>query len=118
MPEAHATQKFTRGDDWPIDGTAHNADWTPMNIEGATVEWMLQNADRETVLTIDDVGLAITDAAAGEFRIVVPRGKTVDLPPGTYRDQCRITNAEYRSTQWYGVIEVEESLFEQPIVSP
>ena len=119
MAEAHKTETFIRGDDWPIEGSAHDPDWTPINLSGAVIEWELRKppaADGtlgDVVVSKTTEQMQITDAAAGEFRLVVPRADTIAIPPGTYYDQCRVTAQNgYRSTQWFGAIECEESFFE------
>lgn len=122
MAEAHHSHTFQRGDDWIIDGSAHNPDWSPLDLTGATIEWELRPSGAQpgaaAVISLTTEDIQIIDAAAGDFRIFIPRAITTAIAPGAYIDQCRVTKGEaLRSTQWYGVIEVADTFFEPAAAS-
>jgi len=74
------TYEFTRGDDFSIPMTltdpANNG--TPVDITGWTIASQVRYARR----LISDLDVTITDGAAGQFTIALPKEQTALWPAG------------------------------------
>lgn len=110
------------GDDLTItvtvtaDGTAGG---TPVSLAGATaITWaaapwsQLGEATERAVTKTLGAGIAVTDAAGGEFTVTLAAADTADLA-GRYTHQARVTDAAgKRSTVLSGILEVEGSILD------
>lgn len=113
MAEPHPDYEFYAGDEWLIDGVLHNPDGSVMDLTGATVEWAMEDAEGNVILSTRNstASVAIIDAPTGRVRATVDKTKSA-VASGTYYDQCRSVDAAGNpGTQTAGVIVVKKSFF-------
>ncbi|PPQ42185.1 hypothetical protein [Rhodopseudomonas palustris] len=102
-----------QGDGWQINGTAKNADGTPMDLTGAVIEWAVVNNKGTTVAraSLADY-IAVVDAAAGKLVITLPSAFTAAIAAGQHQDYLRVTlPGGAPQTLWRGPFEVTFSPF-------
>jgi hypothetical protein len=84
-----------------------------VDISGADIEYVIADRDDNIVITKDlQDGIAVTDAANGQFRIDIEPSDTADLQ-GDHLHECEITdqNGEV-TTVFTGGVEILEDLIE------
>ena len=113
MAELHPLVAFHVGDTWEIAGTCNSANGPPINLAGATVEWILEDAAGNIVFNFSlSSGIAVISAATGEILITVTPSQSQSVAPGRCKDSLRVTDSGgIVSTQWVGFIDVRQSLF-------
>lgn len=80
-----------------------------VNLAGATIDWQLsQNGG--VYLSLADSGVSIENRndSAGEFRVRLEADATDALPPQTYQETIRITEANGNVTKEDGRVRIEE----------
>lgn len=107
MSTIHAPIELICGEPFKIPGTAADINGTPLNLEGASIEWQLDDYTGEiNALTLNSpADIQITDPANGAFIVNVSATATAKLAPGVYRDQLSVTlSGGALSVQWAGAI--------------
>jgi len=111
MTTLHDPIYFVAGDTWKIAGQLLDANGVPFDIATATsIEWLLNSVDGTfNHLRCDltsDGGITIVNAAEGRILVMVDEVDTAAIPPGIYKDWCRIVSAGDTFTEWNGFIRV------------
>jgi hypothetical protein len=109
MPEHHEPLEVTAGETWDIPGTLLDANDSPIDLSGATLEWALVDSGNNPVMIPAEVN--ITDAAAGTICISVEANHTAGLDPGYYHDGLRVTMARGERFTWHGQLLVDADRF-------
>jgi hypothetical protein len=107
MTTTHEQVYWSAGDDWQINATLLDENGDPFDLSGSPqIQWALMTANFQRALDENDVGIAITDALAGQCAIQIPAAKTAPLAAGRYSDVIRIITGGITSTLSYGLIYV------------
>jgi hypothetical protein len=105
MTETHPAVDLVAGDDWEFDVTLLQENDAPYDLSGApSIQWVLLDRRFQPVINGTEIAISITDALAGQCRILVPAAATTDLAAGSYRDVVRITAGGITSTLLHGPI--------------
>src|SRR6185295_19067921 len=86
----HSPQQFYAGDTWIIEALCTNADGTPMDLTGATVEWKLVDplgVAMGVTLASNTSGVVITSPTLGQAKITLTKDQSATLVPGYYKEQ-------------------------------
>ena len=98
---------FRRGEDWIIDFICTGSDDLPLNITGAVIEWIVDDA---VVASTGGGEITITDAPAGAATISVDSADTGDIALGVQQHQCRLElGSGVKSYQFQGDLTVLEA---------
>jgi hypothetical protein len=109
MLEHHEPIEVIAGETWDIPGTLLDANGSPIDLSGATLEWVLVDRGGNPVAIAAEV--TVTDAAAGAICISVAAEATAGLDPGYYNDGQRITMPRGERSTWNGYIQVDANRF-------
>jgi hypothetical protein len=109
MPEHHEPIEVIAGETWDISGTLLDANCSPIDLTGATLEWVLVDSGGNPVAITAEV--TVTDAAAGAIWISVGAIDTAGLDPGYYNDGLRVTMPGVERRTWHGYIQVDVNRF-------
>jgi hypothetical protein len=109
MPEHHEPIEVIAGETWDIPGTLLDANGSPIDLIGATLEWALVDSGGNPVAITAEV--TITNAAAGAIWISVGANDTAGLDPGYYNDGLRVTMPRGERSTWLGYIQVDVNRF-------
>ena len=103
MPAHHEPIEVISGETWDIPGILLDANGSPTDLTGATLEWALVDSGGNPVAIAAEV--TITDAAAGAICISVSANDTAGLDPGYYSDGLRVTMPGGQRRIWQGQIQ-------------
>ena len=109
MPEHHEPIEVIAGETWDIPGTLLDANGSPIDLAGTTLEWDLVDSGGNPVAISAEV--AVTDAARGVICISVSANDTAGLDPGSYSDGLRVTMPRGERHTWHGYIQVDANRF-------
>jgi hypothetical protein len=109
MPEHHEPIEVIAGETWDILCTLLDANDSPIDLTGATVEWALIDSGGNPVAIAAQV--TMTDAASGAICISIPGNETAGLDPGYYNDGLRVTLRGGGRSTWLGHIQVDANRF-------
>lgn len=111
-PTVHDTLIYYQGDTIMIDVTCKDAKGSIINLNGASIEWLMDGADGNVVLATLGNGIEIaTTPEAGKVEVTVLSTVTEKFAPGFYQDQLRVISADnIQSTQLVGLIEMKSAL--------
>jgi hypothetical protein len=109
---------IAKNEDWAVGFTygwtdPDTEEFTPINLTGSVLRWQIRRReeDHEVLVFVNspDNGITITNAAAGEFTVVIPRDKLVRLSPGDYAsDLVREMPSGLIERLWEGTVDVVE----------
>ncbi len=114
MSQEHAFE-FHSGEHWAIETTYQDGDGMPLDLNGAlAIEWAISPSKLSTPLhtaSLNNGEIILTDALNGRADIAVPPASQVNLPPGTYYHESRVTNSTgVVSVQFHGSLTVLHSV--------
>jgi len=109
MPEHHEPIEVIAGEPWDIPGTVLDPNGSPVDLTGATLEWVLVDSGGNPVAIA--VEMTVTDTARGEICISVSPDDTAGLDPGHYNDGLRVTTPDGERRSWHGYIQVAANRF-------
>ena len=109
MPTHHEPIEVIAGDTWDIPGTLLDANGSPIDLNGATLEWALVDSGGNPVAIAAEV--TVTDAAGGAICISVGANDTAGLDPGYYQDGLRVMMPRGERRTWQGRIQVDVNPF-------
>jgi hypothetical protein len=109
MPEHHEPIEVIAGEPWDIPGTLLDPNRAPIDLTGATLEWVLVDSGGNPVAIAAEV--TVTDAASGEICISVSADDTAGLDPGHYTDGLRVTTLGGERRTWHGYIQIDANPF-------
>ena len=109
MSEHHEPLEVIAGEPWDIPGTLLDANRVPIDLTGATLEWVLIDSGGNPVAITAEV--TVTEAAAGAICISVVHEATAGLDPGQYNDGLRVTTPGGERRIWHGYIQVDANRF-------
>lgn len=83
-------------------------DGSPIDLTGNTMKMGIRkraaDAVEEMLLTTENGGLAIVDAASGKFTVRITQGQLVDLPVGDYEHSLIRMHTGLRLRVWSGML--------------
>lgn len=86
-------------------------DGDPLDLNGLDVLYRVAMRDETLIFDkTEGAGLTIVDAAEGKVEIAIEQGD-LDLRPGAYRHELRLTGYNYAETVLVGIFYIEDSLF-------
>jgi len=109
MLEHHDPVEVIAGESWDIPCTLLDANSSPIDLTGATLEWALVDSGSNPVAIPADV--TVIDAAAAAICISVVAKDTAGLDPGYYNDGLRVTTPRGQRSTGHGQIQVDASPF-------
>jgi hypothetical protein len=92
--------------DYPLDVTFKDADGVAINLTGWTV--LAQCWDKTRTSKVGDFTVTVTNAAAGQVRLLLPYTVTVNLPAEARYDVMLINPAGLREFYLEGIVRSSE----------
>jgi hypothetical protein len=90
-------------------GTLLDANRAPIDLTGATLEWVLvDNGGNPVAITAE---VTVTEPTRGEICISISAEDTAGLDPGQYNDGLRVTTPGGERRIWHGYIQVDANRF-------
>jgi hypothetical protein len=104
MPEHHEPLEVIAGEPWDIPGTLLDANRAPIDLTGATLEWVLVDSGGNPVAITAEV--TVTEAGSGAICISISAEDA-----GHYNDGLRVTTPDGERRTWHGYIQADASRF-------
>jgi hypothetical protein len=109
MPEHHEPVEVIAGEPWDMPGTLLDPNRAPIDLTGATLEWVLVDSGGNPAAIAAEV--TVTNAARGEICLSISGDDTAGLDPGLYNDGLRVTKPGGERQTWHGYIQVDANRF-------
>ncbi len=109
MRALHEPIEVIAGEPWEIPATLVDANGSPVDLAGATLEWaLIDSGDNPVAITAE---VTVTNAAAGAISISVDASDATGLDAGYYTDGLRVTLRGGERLTWQGHIQVDVNRF-------
>ena len=109
MRALHEPIEVIAGEPWEIPATLVDANGSPVDLAGATLEWaLIDSGDNPVAITAE---VTVTDTAAGAICISIAGNDTAGLDPGYYNDGLRVTMPDGERRTWHGRLQLDANRF-------